>query len=129
MKPMRRLFRDSTIEYRGDGRRITIDRRDDEREPSPEPQSLASCGNCDRGFRRVEGIHIGSQRLGMIPNTPCDRVIAVCDKRPNVPLARSCLAYVNGSPLRARNGDVRRYTSKSTAYRAARKAAPRKWHP
>lgn len=129
MKPMRQPFRDSTIEYRGDGRRITIDRRDDEREPSPEPPSLVSCGNCDHGFRRVEGIHIGSQRLGMIPNTPCDRVTAVCDKRPEVPLARSWLAYIDGSPLRARNGDVRRYTTKSTAQRAARKAAPRKWHP
>lgn len=106
-----------TVEYRGDGRRITIDRRNDQ------------CANCDHGFRRVEGLHIGSQRLGMIPSTPCDRVLAVCNKRSEVPLARSWLAYVDGSPLRTPGGEFRRYTSKSTAYRAARKAAPRRWHP
>lgn len=90
---------------------------------------LVTCGNCDHGFRRVDGIHIGSQRLGMIPNVPCDRVFAACDKNPEAPLARSWLAYVDGQPLRTPPGEARRYTSKSTAYRAARKAAPKRWHP
>lgn len=89
---------------------------------------LVTCGNCNRGFRRVDGIHIGSQRLGMIPDAPCDRVFATCDKKaPD--LARSWLAYVDGEPLRKSRGELRRYTSAATARRAARKAAPKKWHP
>jgi hypothetical protein len=89
---------------------------------------LITCDYCDRGFRRVDGIHIGSQRLGMIPNAPCDRVFATCDKKaPDI--ARSWLAYVDGAPLRTHNGEIRRYTSASTANRAARKAAQRRWHP
>lgn len=90
---------------------------------------LVQCGNCDVGFRRVNGIHIASQRLGMIPDTPCDRVFAICDKSPEAPLARSWLAYVDGNPLRKQKGEVRRYASASTAYRAARTAAPKRWHP
>lgn len=87
-----------------------------------------SCYHCEQGFRRVAGIHIGSQRLGMIPNVPCDRVFASCDKKaPD--LARSWLAYVDGEPLRTNDGELRRYTSVTTARRAARKAAPRRWHP
>jgi hypothetical protein len=89
---------------------------------------LATCHCCDQGFRRVAGIHIGSQRLGMISNEPCARVFATCDqKAPD--LARSWLACVDGAPLRKGSGEVRRYTSASTARRAARKAAPRRWHP
>lgn len=90
---------------------------------------LITCGNCDHGFRRVDGIHIGSQRLGMISNVPCDRVFAACDNDPKVPLSRSWLACVDGQLLRTPRGVVRRYASKSTAYRAARKAAPKRWHP
>ncbi len=87
-----------------------------------------TCDYCDRGFRRVDGIHIGSQRLGMIPNASCDRVLATCDKKaPDI--ARSWLACVDGAPLRTSGGELRRYTSASTARRAARKAAPRRWHP
>jgi len=88
----------------------------------------ATCDYCDRGFRRVDGIHIGSQRHGMIPNAPCDRVFATCDKKaPDI--SRSWLAYVDGAPLRAHNGEIRRYTAASTARRAARRAAPRRWYP
>lgn len=91
---------------------------------------LVTCGLCDHGFRRVDGVHVPSQRLGMIPATPCERVFAVCDKSPKAPLARSWLAYVDGEPLRSKKSDeVRRYASASAARRAARKAAPRKWHP
>lgn len=87
-----------------------------------------TCDYCDRDFRRVDGIHIASQRLGMIPNAPCDRVFATCDKKaPD--LARSWLAYVDGDLLRKSSGELRRYTSAATARRAARKAAPRRWHP
>jgi hypothetical protein len=90
---------------------------------------LVTCGNCDVGFRRVDGIHIASQRLGMIPDIPCERVFVVCDKSPKAPLARSWLAYVDGEPLRKKSGEARRYASAKTAYRAAREAAPKRWHP
>ncbi|HSX23223.1 MAG TPA: hypothetical protein VLE97_10670 [Gaiellaceae bacterium] len=90
----------------------------------PEP----SCSLCEAGFRRVDGIHIGSQRLGMIPNRPCERVFATCDlAAPD--LSRSWLAYVDGEPLRTTGGEPRRYATSSTARRAARRAAPRMWHP
>lgn len=42
--------------------------------------ALIQCPYCDHsdfGFRRVNGIHIGSQRYGMIPDTPCERVFAI----------------------------------------------------
>ena len=89
--------------------------------------ALATCGNCDHGFRRVDGIHIGSQRLGMIPNAPCDRVFAA--RGEGADTARPWLAYVDGAPLRKASGEARRYASAKSAYAAARKAAPRRWHP
>ena len=88
---------------------------------------LATCGHCDKGFRRVDGIHIGSQRLGMIPEAPCKRVFAARDEGADT--ARPWLAYVDGGPLRKKGGEVRRFTSAKTAHAAARKASPRRWHP
>lgn len=88
---------------------------------------LVTCGNCDADFRRIGGIHIGSQRLGMIPNTPCDRVFATCAEGADT--VRPWLAYVDGEPLRKKSGEARRFTSAKTAYDAARKASPRRWHP
>ena len=87
---------------------------------------LAQCGNCAVGFRRVDGIHIASQRLGMIPDVPCDRVFAT--RGEGADTARPWLAYVDGAPLRKKSGEARRFASAETAYRAACKAAPRRWH-
>jgi len=41
--------------------------------PAPEPvKPPATCGNCEIGFPLNEdGMHYGTQRLGMIPLTPC----------------------------------------------------------
>ena len=90
---------------------------------------LATCGNCTRGFRRVGGIHIGSQRLGMIPDVPCDRVFAVHGGNMTDDNDRPWMAYVDGDPIRKKSGDARRFSSAEAAYAAARKAAPRRWHP
>lgn len=88
---------------------------------------LVECVYCDTGFRRVGGVHVGSQSLGMIPDTPCERVFATCGEDAN--RARSWLAYVDGEPLRKRSGEARRFASPAAAYRAACAAAPRRWHP
>ena len=90
---------------------------------------LVTCGNCDRGFRRVDGIHIASQRLGMIPDVPCDRVFAVHGGSMTDDNERAWMAYVDGEPIRKKTGDARRFSSAKTAYAAARKAAPKRWHP
>lgn len=89
--------------------------------------ALAQCDNCDVGFRRVRGVHIASQRLGMIPDTPCRRVFAA--RGEGADTARPWLAYVDGEPLRKKSGEARRFASAATAYRAAREAAPKRWHP
>lgn len=86
----------------------------------------AICENCDRGFRRVDGIHIGSQRLGMIPNTPCKRVGTVTD--PNITTGRRFAAHVDGAVLRKKDGEIQRFATGPAAVRAARAAAPRMWH-
>lgn len=90
-------------------------------------ESGAPCCYCDKGFRRVDGIHIGSQSRGMIPNTPCGRVLAlsVDDESAALPW----LAHVDGEPLRKQSGYARRFGSARAAYAAACKAAPKKWHP
>lgn len=88
---------------------------------------LVQCGNCDRGFRRVNGVHIGSQRLGMIPETPCDRVFAARGEGSDT--VRPWIAYVDGEPLRKASGEARRFALAKAAYAAACKAAPRRWHP
>lgn len=87
---------------------------------------LARCRLCDAGFRRIDGVHIGSQSLGMIPDTACERVFATCGDDPDA--ARPWLAHVDGEPLRKRSGEARRFASLVTAYVAARAAAPRRWH-
>ena len=85
---------------------------------------LVQCGNCERGFRRVAGVHIGSQRLGMIPDSPCQRVFAThggSDVKP-------WMAYVDGSPVCTSLGYARRFKTARAAYRAALLAAPKRWH-
>ena len=90
---------------------------------------LVQCGNCTHGFRRDGGDHIGSQRLGMIPNTPCDRVFATHGGAMTEFNNRPWMAYVDGEPVRKKSGDARRFATAEAAYAAARKAAPRRWHP
>ena len=85
-----------------------------------------SCGNCDIGFRRVDGIHIGSQRLGMIPDTPCSCVGAVAD--PKATTRQRWVPHVDGAPLRKKDGEIRRLATATAAVRAARAAAPKRWH-
>ena len=87
----------------------------------------AGCRLCAAGFRRVDGVHVGSQRLGMIPATPCERVFVARDSvtSPDRPF----VAYVDGAWLRTRGGEVRRFATKAAATRAARRVAPRMWHP
>lgn len=81
---------------------------------------------CDAGFRRVRGIHIPSQRLGMIPEKPCARVGAAVDDAAD--FRRRFVAYVDGALLCKRDGEVRRFATATAAVNAARKAAPRRWH-
>ena len=88
---------------------------------------LATCIHCERGFRRVDGIHVGSQRLGMIPNVPCDRVFAA--RGEGADTARPWLAYVDGEVLRKKTGEARRFVTARAAYAAACAEAPRRWHP
>lgn len=91
-------------------------------------ESPDSCALCDAGFRRVDGIHIGSQRLGMIPDKPCACVRAQIYNAAD--FRRRWAAYVDGEPLRRkRDGQVRQFATATAAVNAARKAAPRRWHP
>lgn len=92
-----------------------------------ESVGLAQCPHCIRGFRRVGGVHVGSQRLGMIPDTPCGRVLAAYSENPESP--RPWLASVDGDVLRTQRGEVRRFATFEAAYRAACAGAPRRWHP
>jgi hypothetical protein len=89
--------------------------------------STDACHLCDAGFRRVEGIHIGSQRLGMIPDRPCTRVLAKVHDAPKV--RRRWTAHVDGEPLRRKHdGAIRKFATATAAVNAARNAAPRSWH-
>jgi len=90
---------------------------------------LVQCLLCAGGFRRVDGVHIGSQRLGMISDTPCSRVFATHGGNMTDDNTRPWLAYVDGSSIRKKHGDARRFASAAAAYNAALKAAPRRWHP
>jgi hypothetical protein len=90
---------------------------------------LVTCGYCEHGFRRVGGIHIGSQRLGMIPDAPCARVFATHGGSMTEDNTKPWMAHVDGEPLRKKSGDARRFASAAAAYDAAREAAPRRWHP
>jgi hypothetical protein len=89
---------------------------------------LVTCAYCERGFRRVDGIHIGSQRLGMIADVPCDRVFATHGGSMTEDNKRPWMAFVDGGSLRKQSGDARRFSSAKAAYAAARKAAPKRWH-
>jgi hypothetical protein len=89
---------------------------------------LATCDYCARDFRRQDGIHIGSQRRGMIPDSPCDLVFAAHGGNLTDDNARPWMAHVDGDVLRKQSGDARRFSSAKAAYAAACKAAPRKWH-
>jgi hypothetical protein len=91
--------------------------------------SLVQCLLCDADFRRVRGIHVGSQRHGMISNRPCERVFVAHGGNMTAGNTRPYLAYVDGEPLRRRSGDARRFASAAAAYAAARRTAPRRWHP
>lgn len=101
-------------------------------DPNIEPAcsaELVECDNCKRGFRRINGVHIGSQSLGMIPNTPCRRVFVVDGGNMTDNNTRRWMAYVDGDTIRKSNGVPRRFGSAIAAYRAARRAAPEMWHP
>ncbi len=87
---------------------------------------LVQCHLCDAGFSRINGIHVGSQRLGMIPSSPCERVFATCGE--DAATARPWLAHVDGEPLRKQSGEARRFSSAAAAYVAARRASPYRWH-
>jgi len=90
---------------------------------------LAACRHCTRGFRRVDGVHVGSQRLGMIPSTPCERVFAIHGGSMTDDNERPWMGHVDGDVVRKKSGDARRFSSAEAAYAAARKASPRRWHP
>lgn len=90
---------------------------------------LVACRHCDRGFRRVDGVHIGSQRLGMIPSTPCDRVLVIHGGSMTDDNTRPWMAHVDGDVVRKKSGDARRFATAEAAYAAACKTAPRRWHP
>lgn len=90
---------------------------------------LVQCAHCDAGFRRVGGVHVGSQRLGMILNTPCERVFATHLGNATESNTRPWMAYVDGEPLRRASSDARRFASSTAAYRASCASAPRRWHP
>jgi hypothetical protein len=90
---------------------------------------LVTCSYCDRGFRRVGGNHIGSQRFGMIPDAPCDRVFATHGGNMTEDNQRPWMAYMDGEPLRGKRGHARRFATAEAAYAAACEAAPRRWHP
>jgi hypothetical protein len=88
---------------------------------------LATCVHCHRGFRRQGGIHVGSQRLGMIPDVPCETVFAARGEGDDA--ARPWIAHVDGEVLRKTGGEARRFASARAAYAAACAEVPRKWHP
>ena len=67
------------------------------------------------GHRRVGGIHIPTQRIGMIPATTCRAIFAVpCKLTPS-----RWIAYVDGKPIPDRT-----WGTAGGALRAARKLAP-----
>lgn len=88
-----------------------------------------TCTLCERGFRRKDGMHLPSQRLGMIPVTACDAVQALKLGEPNQTLTfkggpgRQWSAWVDGKILRDARGVGRGFATEDAALRAARKAA------
>ena len=90
--------------------------------------ALVTCAYCEKGFRRVNGRHIGSQKLGMIPDTPCDALFAAHVGNATEQNRKPWLAYVDGSPLVNAKGVPLRYSKPEIAYEAAKKWSPRRWH-
>lgn len=90
---------------------------------------LVECSLCDAGFRRVGGVHIGSQRLGMILDEPCARVFVVHGGAMTEDNDKPWMAHVDGDVLRKKSGDARRFKSPRAAFVAAQQGAPRMWHP
>jgi hypothetical protein len=82
---------------------------------------LDVCGNCKVGHRRIAGIHVPTQRKGMIPATPCDRIVAV---RINSWTIGPWYVYVDGALLRTPRGEPRRYSSEGRALAAGRRCSP-----
>lgn len=69
-----------------------------------------TCGDCAIGHRRINGMHVATQRKGMIPTIPCDAVVAV--PVPGHAGAQvQWTVYVDGELLRTKRG-VRRVWSK-----------------
>lgn len=79
-----------------------------------------SCGTCDRGHRRICGIHVATQRKGMIPETPCTRVAAVNSGAPD---PKPWRGVADGDFIRDKAGDPREFATAHAAYRAARRAS------
>lgn len=90
--------------------------------------NLITCPYCDKGFRRVNGRHVGSVKLGMIPDTPCERIFAAHVGNATEHNKKPWLAYVDGAPLENANGVPLRYAKADIAYQAAKKWSPRRWH-
>jgi hypothetical protein len=93
---------------------------------------LVQCRLCKAGSRRVDGVHVTSDRPGITPllsGTPCRRVFATHVGQATEGNERPWMAYVDGDPVRRKSGDARRFASAEAAYAAACKAAPKRWHP
>ena len=81
------------------------------------------CVMCKCKSPRIDGgVHVDSSQLGLLTNSPCDRVFAARDHT-------GWLAYVDGAPLLHDSGEVMRFSSVTTAYRVACAGAPTRWHP
>jgi len=91
------------------------------------------CELCDAGYERDRGEH----RYCGCPHfrssfeeslsLACARIFVVYDDEPESELPR-WMGYVDGSPLRKQDGDIRRYPSADLAHKAALDAAPKIWH-
>lgn len=89
---------------------------------------LATCPLCERGIPRSLGVHVPSQRAGMIQPAPCSRVFATNVERVEETYLnrRPWVAYVDGDVLRVAGGkQARRFATPERAYREACRAACR----
>jgi hypothetical protein len=81
---------------------------------------IPRCSMCERGFKRRGGVHLPSQRLGMIPESPCRLVEATpVENGGRLPW----IAYVRGHRLITDGEAWRpvRFGSKTSAIAAALK--------
>lgn len=86
------------------------------------------CAYCKIGWRRWHGLHVPTQRHGMIPATSCRRIEAQRISHPDsTETVRPCVsllyASVEGRRLLTTNGHVRRYLTEEAAMRAGRLAS------